>query len=207
MAHPPSFSRPGRHLSRVELCPLPLGGTAVWIAGERFRASGVLRGPQVFDRAVLFTGPEPFSPTFAGLSRHLAARGIGSLALVPCGPSGEELVRAAVELLALRGAARVSMVAGGDAASLALGLASSLPEVEAVTLLSPAGVANAPADRLRGRPLRIFAGDDDAEARALAARAMPSVEVTSFRLAGQSLREVTNDLAAAWIPAIESDFR
>ena len=203
---PPSWGSPETpwdHLVGVELTRLPDGSRSACIATRRGPVLARLREPAGCGTGALFVGPAAFHDSFATLCGHLARAGVATLQLTaPAADRLEEAIGAARGLLRLRGAPRVVLAGGGAACAAVLAGASTL-DAEAVALLSPA-VPGEPAalERLRGRPLLIFAPARAAAARATRAEARAPAELFEFAGAGETLAEVLADLAALCVPRL-----
>ncbi|MFN7133081.1 MAG: hypothetical protein ACK4N5_13465 [Myxococcales bacterium] len=95
----------------------------------------------------------------------------------------------------------MGLAGAGDACEAVLEAAPLLAAFDAVSFSSPLCWSGGAID-LRGRPLEIHAGEDDAAARALARRVLAPTEVKRSRLASDGLSEVVNDLAARLLPGL-----
>jgi len=142
------------------------------------------------------------------LSTHLAARGWAALTLTPF---AVEDVRHALEagraLLTLCGARRFVLAGGADAAAPLLETAP-LEACEAVVLLSPTRVVSERTlQRLRGRDLFVFTGEESAAARTLKERASAPFELHEFPGARAGFEEVMGDFLSLCVPRLEEAVR
>jgi hypothetical protein len=154
------------------------------------------------EHAAIFLGPVEATPTFNALCGQLAARGVTGLALPWRSGSGNDTeqaagdLRAAREFLRQRGMRQFVLAGAGEAAPAIIRGAGIL-SAEAVAVFSPVGaVPRADLERLRGRPLLIFCGDERGSAREIAAHARQPVELFEFPGAGRSLFEVVGDVSS-----------
>lgn len=193
-----------QRVSGAELTALPDGSRSACIATPGGPLFARFYSPAGAEAAVVFAGPGRFCGTFLTLAQHLSRHGIAGLYLRsrPEAEGADGDLAAAAELLGARGVRRMAFGGAGPAAAGAL-RAAWRQRAEAAALFSPsAPIPASELERLRGRPLFVFAGAEAEAARAIRDAARHPVELHELPGAGEPLAEVLGDLAALCIPRL-----